>query len=115
VRRRSDLKPENLLYSDPTPEASLKLADFGLAKLMGPNVLMHTACGTPGYVAPEILRGEAYAMEVDLWSLGVITYILLCGFPPFYDDNNVALFKAIKSGRSVPWPERASRPGRQCG
>lgn len=71
-----DLKPENLLYSDTTPNAQLKLADFGLAKLQGPNVLMHTACGTPGYVAPEILRGEVYGHEVDLWSLGVITYIL---------------------------------------
>ncbi|TYZ59269.1 hypothetical protein PybrP1_007626, partial [[Pythium] brassicae (nom. inval.)] len=60
--------------------------------------LMQTACGTPGYVAPEILEGRPYGAEVDLWSLGVITYILLCGFPPFYDENNAALFASIKSG-----------------
>jgi len=59
---------------------------------------MQTACGTPGYVAPEILEGRPYGAEVDLWSLGVIAYILLCGFPPFYDENNAALFQSIKSG-----------------
>ena len=59
---------------------------------------MQTACGTPGYVAPEILNGEQYGPAVDLWSMGVIAYILLCGFPPFFDDNNAALFATIKSG-----------------
>jgi len=94
-----DLKPENLLYSDPSDNATIKIADFGLAKLLDDNTLMHTACGTPGYVAPEILEGRAYGIEVDMWSLGVISYILLCGFPPFYDENNAALFRQIKSGR----------------
>jgi serine/threonine protein kinase len=56
---------------------------------------MHVACGTPGYVAPEVLRGIAYGKEVDMWSIGVILYILLCGFPPFYDDNNKKLFSLI--------------------
>jgi len=60
--------------------------------------MMATACGTPGYVAPEILCGGTYSEKVDLWSLGVITYILLCGFPPFYDENNAVLFAQIKSG-----------------
>ncbi len=60
---------------------------------------MHTACGTPGYVAPEILEGKAYTKSVDMWSVGVILYILLCGFPPFYDENNAALFAQIKAGR----------------
>lgn len=58
---------------------------------------MNVACGTPGYVAPEILRGTAYGKEVDIWSIGVILYILLCGFPPFYDDNNKKLFALIIS------------------
>ncbi|KAL4130230.1 hypothetical protein PRIC2_006236 [Phytophthora ramorum] len=93
-----DLKPENLLYQSTDENAEIKIADFGLAKLIKGDSLMQTACGTPGYVAPEILEGRPYGAEVDLWSLGVIAYILLCGFPPFYDENNAALFQSIKSG-----------------
>lgn len=93
-----DLKPENLLYQSTEDDAEIKIADFGLAKLVKGDSLMQTACGTPGYVAPEILEGKPYGSEVDLWSLGVIAYILLCGFPPFYDENNAALFATIKSG-----------------
>ncbi|CAM9571757.1 unnamed protein product, partial [Scytosiphon promiscuus] len=95
-----DLKPENLLYSDFDEEkAVLKLADFGLAKLCTENAMLNTACGTPGYVAPEILESRPYGKEVDMWSVGVIAYILLCGFPPFYDENSAAMFKSIKSGK----------------
>eukprot|EP00903_Cladosiphon_okamuranus_P008364 g8042.t1 len=87
-----DLKPENLLYSDFDEEkAVLKLADFGLAKLCSENAMLNTACGTPGYVAPEILESRPYGKEVDMWSVGVIAYILLCGFPPFYDENSALL------------------------
>lgn len=93
-----DLKPENLLYSTSGPEAVVKLADFGLAKICKEDQLMKTACGTPGYVAPEILSRKKYDEKVDVWSLGVITYILLCGFPPFYHNNNAVLFKKIKRG-----------------
>lgn len=93
-----DLKPENLLYQDETEESQIKIADFGLAKLLTGDAMMQTACGTPGYVAPEILEGQTYDKAVDMWSIGVIAYILLCGFPPFYDENNAALFAAIKSG-----------------
>lgn len=57
------------------------------------------ACGTPGYVAPEILRGDLYGAEVDIWSLGVITYVLLAGYPPFYDDDTRKLFRKIKEAR----------------
>lgn len=72
---------------------------------------MRTACGTPGYVAPEVLKRQGYKEEVDLWSLGVITYILLCGYPPFFDQNNTELFKKIMSGRyqfDRPWWDNVS-------
>ncbi|XP_013882373.1 calcium/calmodulin-dependent protein kinase type IV isoform X2 [Austrofundulus limnaeus] len=82
-----DLKPENLLYADLSLDASLKIADFGLSKIIDDQVTMKTVCGTPGYCAPEILRGNAYGPEVDMWSVGVILYILLCGFEPFFDPR----------------------------
>lgn len=59
--------------------------------------LATTACGTPGYIAPEIVAGAGYGKEVDYWSIGIILYIMLCGFPPFYNDNNQKLFEAITS------------------
>ena len=106
-----DLKPENLLYKEVDTE-EIKLADFGLAHILEPQTALTTACGTPGYVAPEILMGHGYDKEVDLWSLGVITYILLCGFPPFYDDNQSELFNTIRKGRyhypSPYWDEVSS-------
>ncbi|NXQ57954.1 KCC4 kinase, partial [Anthoscopus minutus] len=73
-------------------------ADFGLSKIVEDHVTMKTVCGTPGYCAPEILRGCAYGPEVDMWSLGIITYILLCGFEPFYDERgDQYMFKRILS------------------
>ncbi|KAG9487944.1 hypothetical protein GDO78_007642 [Eleutherodactylus coqui] len=91
-----DLKPENLLYATPAPDAPLKIADFGLSKIVDDQVTMKTVCGTPGYCAPEILRGCAYGPEVDMWSVGIITYILLCGFEPFYDERgDQYMFKRI--------------------
>jgi calcium/calmodulin-dependent protein kinase I len=79
----------------------LKLADFGLAQLIQPSEMMHATCGTPSYVAPEVLSKDSkkgYGKEVDMWSIGVILYILLCGFPPFYDEDNSILFSAIRKG-----------------
>jgi len=96
-----DLKPENLLYTSPREDAMLKLADFGLAQLIQPAEMMHATCGTPSYVAPEVLSKDpkkGYGKEVDMWSIGVILYILLCGFPPFYDEDNAILFNAIRKG-----------------
>uniref|UniRef100_A0A6Q2Y5M8 Calcium/calmodulin-dependent protein kinase type IV n=1 Tax=Esox lucius TaxID=8010 RepID=A0A6Q2Y5M8_ESOLU len=91
-----DLKPENLLYATSAPDAPLKIADFGLSKIIDDQVTMKTVCGTPGYCAPEILRGCAYGPEVDMWSVGVITYILLCGFEPFFDERgDQYMFKRI--------------------
>ncbi|XP_063311607.1 calcium/calmodulin-dependent protein kinase type IV-like isoform X2 [Pelobates fuscus] len=82
-----DLKPENLLYAEKSPDSILKIADFGLSNIVDDQVSMKTVCGTPGYCAPEILHGSPYGPEVDMWSVGVITYILLCGFEPFFDPR----------------------------
>jgi calcium/calmodulin-dependent protein kinase I len=89
-----DLKPENLLSAEVDGHEIIKIADFGFSKNFGEEKLM-TSCGSPGYVAPEVLTCESYDMSVDLWSIGVIIYILLCGYPPFYADNAPALFKKI--------------------
>jgi len=90
-----DLKPENLLLKDKNSISEVKLADFGLSKIVSQQVMMQTACGTPGYVAPEVLLAKGYEKEVDMWSIGVITYILLCGFPPFYNEKLQLLFEQI--------------------
>jgi calcium/calmodulin-dependent protein kinase I len=94
-----DLKPENLLYANATETSIVKIADFGLAQVVADEPFMKTACGTPGYVAPEVLQERPeYDAKVDVWALGVITYILLCGFPPFYHPNNTELFRLIRRG-----------------
>mmetsp|Transcript_7128 Transcript_7128/g.7821 ORF Transcript_7128/g.7821 Transcript_7128/m.7821 type:complete len:359 (+) Transcript_7128:45-1121(+) len=94
-----DLKPENLLLLNDKEDSPIKLADFGLSRVYTEEMLMSTACGTPGYVAPEILNAEGYDKEVDMWSTGVIMYILLCGYPPFYSENEAELFENIMSGK----------------
>jgi serine/threonine-protein kinase Chk2 len=100
-----DIKPENILLTD--KDLSIKLADFGLAKIIGEESFTTTLCGTPSYVAPEILedtRHRRYTRAVDIWSLGVVLYICLCGFPPFSDElysreNPYTLTQQIKMGR----------------
>uniref|UniRef100_A0A8C2KXQ5 Calcium/calmodulin-dependent protein kinase IGa n=1 Tax=Cyprinus carpio TaxID=7962 RepID=A0A8C2KXQ5_CYPCA len=89
-----DLKPENLLYYSPDENAKIMISDFGLSK-MADHGVMSTACGTPGYVAPEVLAQKPYSKAVDCWSIGVITYILLSGYPPFYEENETRLFSKI--------------------
>uniref|UniRef100_A0A8C1SJ16 Serine/threonine-protein kinase DCLK2 n=1 Tax=Cyprinus carpio TaxID=7962 RepID=A0A8C1SJ16_CYPCA len=95
-----DIKPENLLvYEHQDGSKSLKLGDFGLATVVdGP---LYTICGTPTYVAPEIVAETGYGLKVDIWATGVITYILLCGFPPFRGSTNdqEALFDQILMGQ----------------
>ena len=93
-----DLKPENLLYTTQDENAMIKVSDFGFVKFLIPKVQeqLFTACGTPSYVAPEIINSQGYDIKVDCWSLGVILYVMLCGFPPFYADDNDTLFKLIK-------------------
>ncbi|XP_040199336.1 calcium/calmodulin-dependent protein kinase type 1D [Rana temporaria] len=90
-----DLKPENLLYFSQEGESKIMISDFGLSKMEGKGDVMSTACGTPGYVAPEVLAQKPYSKAVDCWSIGVIAYILLCGYPPFYDENDSKLFEQI--------------------
>ncbi|KAL6069740.1 Protein kinase domain,Protein kinase-like domain,Serine/threonine-protein kinase, active site [Balamuthia mandrillaris] len=101
-----DLKPENLLLKSKDDDAEVKIADFGLSSFIDSQKLMQTACGTPAYVAPEVLQSSGgYDKEVDMWSVGVITYILLCGFPPFHADSVRALLQVVIKGEySFPSP-----------
>jgi serine/threonine protein kinase len=107
-----DLKPENILLASKDDDAPIKVADFGLARMVSGKDMMKTACGTPGYVAPEVLQNKGYSSgAVDLWSAGVILYILLCGFPPFYEEELPALFDQILKGRydfPSPWWDNIS-------
>merc|ERR1711991_522724 len=82
----------------------LDIADFGLSRMVNEAAMMKTACGTPTYVAPEVLQATGYGPGVDMWSIGVITYILLCGFPPFYGDTIPEMFEQIMSGQ-FDYPE----------
>jgi len=88
-----DLKPENLLCSG-DEHNTIKVTDFGLSKDFS-TASLRTSCGTPDYVAPEVLKGQPYDNTVDIWSIGVITYILLCGFPPFYGNTDQQIFEKI--------------------
>lgn len=91
-----DLKPENLLLDS---ENNLRIADFGLSNVMKDGDFFKTSCGSPNYAAPEVISGKLYAgPEVDVWSMGVILYALLCGSLPFDDENIPNLFKKIKGG-----------------
>lgn len=89
-----DLKPENLLLESVEDDSKLKIADFGLAKRC-PRDGLKTLCGTPNYVAPEVIRREPYNWQCDVWSLGVIVYILLGGYSPFDESDQKTLFKRI--------------------
>jgi len=93
-----DIKPENILLSDNSEIPIIKLADFGLSKLVGPNDTLHVPCGTMGYVAPEVLMQQPYGKPVDLWSVGVVTYLLLRGRLPFDSkDKQVLIQKTIEA------------------
>lgn len=101
-----DLKPENFLFLAEDEQAPIKIIDFGLSRhddsALG---IMQTKVGTPYYVAPEVLRRE-YTNSCDIWSIGVITYILLCGYPPFYGDSDTQIFESVKVGKfDFPSPE----------
>lgn len=100
-----DLKPENFIFETKDVDSDLKIIDFGLSKIIKCTQIdaiggfdnvkskkdigekMHTRAGTPNYISPEVLAGN-YGVECDLWSAGCILYILLCGYPPFYGDDD---------------------------
>ncbi|XP_040310891.1 calcium/calmodulin-dependent protein kinase type II subunit beta isoform X2 [Herpailurus yagouaroundi] len=102
-----DLKPENLLLASKCKGAAVKLADFGLAiEVQGDQQAWFGFAGTPGYLSPEVLRKEAYGKPVDIWACGVILYILLVGYPPFWDEDQHKLYQQIKAGAyDFPSPE----------
>ncbi|XP_064863954.1 calcium/calmodulin-dependent protein kinase type II delta chain-like isoform X2 [Oncorhynchus nerka] len=102
-----DLKPENLLLASKLKGAAVKLADFGLAiEVQGDQQAWFGFAGTPGYLSPEVLRKDAYGKPVDIWACGVILYILLVGYPPFWDEDQHKLYQQIKAGAyDFPSPE----------
>ncbi|XP_063984771.1 calcium/calmodulin-dependent protein kinase type II alpha chain isoform X7 [Diachasmimorpha longicaudata] len=102
-----DLKPENLLLASKAKGAAVKLADFGLAiELQGDAQAWYGFAGTPGYLSPEVLKKEPYGKPVDIWACGVILYILLVGYPPFWDEDQHRLYSQIKAGAyDYPSPE----------
>ncbi|KAI9257898.1 kinase-like domain-containing protein [Sporodiniella umbellata] len=94
-----DMKPENLLFHTKDDHPNLMITDFGLSKIMkAQDDILTTACGTPGYVAPEVLLQTGHNKPVDLWSVGVILYTLLSGYTPFWGEDQSSLFEAIMSG-----------------
>ena len=96
-----DLKPENFLMETVNDNSEVKMIDFGLSKRWKNDdgaQKMHTVVGTPYYVAPEVLRGN-YDKQCDVWSLGVILYVFLCGYPPFEGDDNKEIFKNVLKSR----------------
>ncbi|VFQ71621.1 unnamed protein product [Cuscuta campestris] len=102
-----DLKPENFLFDTPDEDAKLKATDFGLSVFYKPGQYLSDVVGSPYYVAPEVLH-KFYGPEIDVWSAGVILYILLCGVPPFWAETDNGIFKQIMKGKidfeSEPWP-----------
>jgi calcium-dependent protein kinase len=106
-----DLKPENFLYAGKAEDAQLKAIDFGLSVFFRPGERFREIVGSPYYMAPEVLRRD-YGPEVDIWSAGVILYILLCGVPPFWAETEQGVARAILRGAAdfdrEPWP-RISR------
>lgn len=102
-----DLKPENFLFVNQQEESALKTIDFGLSAFFKPGETFIDVVGSPYYVAPEVLR-KHYGQECDVWSAGVIIYILLCGVPPFWDESEQGIFEQVLKGEldfvSEPWP-----------
>lgn len=101
-----DLKPENILLRDKAEPSHVVISDFGLSKFIPEDGhLLMTACGSPQYVAPEVLLGKGYGPTVDVWSGGVIAYCLLAGYTPFYGEDQPALFQQILSMKVIFEPE----------
>lgn len=98
-----DLKPENILMEE---DGYICLTDFGLAKILQEDEQAHSFCGTPEYLAPEILNEQGHAFPVDWWALGILTYEMIVGFPPFYtgQSNNNKMYELIKN-KPVYFPD----------
>jgi len=99
-----DLKPENLLYLTRTPDSSLVLADFGIAKMLNSNEVLTTMAGSFGYAAPEVMEKKGHGKPVDMWSLGVITYTLLCGYSPFRSETMTDLIEECRNEKVIFHP-----------
>jgi calcium/calmodulin-dependent protein kinase I len=100
--RPADLKPENLLYLTRAPDSELVLADFGIAKMLeNPAEVLTSMAGSFGYAAPEVMLKQGHGKAVDMWSLGVITYTLLCGYSPFRSENLTDLIEECRAGRII--------------
>jgi serine/threonine-protein kinase ULK/ATG1 len=99
-----DLKPQNILLVENNENSLLKIADFGFAKFLQPFALAETLCGSPLYMAPEVMQAQKYDAKADLWSVGVILYQLVTGIPPFNGDNQIQLLKNILRSREIRFP-----------
>jgi calcium/calmodulin-dependent protein kinase I len=101
-----DLKPENLLYLTRAPDSDLVLADFGIAKMLnsGGKEVLTTMAGSFGYAAPEVMEKRGHGKPVDMWSLGVITYTLLCGYSPFRSETMGDLIEECRNEKVIFHP-----------
>ena len=104
-----DLKPENLLI---TQSGHMIVTDFGFAKVLKPGTRTYTTCGTPDYLAPEIIRSKGHGKPVDWWAFGVLVYEMATGFPPFYHDSVIEIYKMIIKGKMGAWPKRLAKKER---
>merc|ERR1719343_21214 len=93
-----DLKPENILLM---ANGYSKLTDFGFAKIMEPGTRTYTLCGTPEYIAPEVLLNKGHGKPVDWWTLGILVYEMIVGYPPFVDEDPMGIYQKILSGKIV--------------
>lgn len=100
----ADLKPENLLYLTRDPHSTLVLADFGIAKMLDSNEVLTTMAGSFGYAAPEVMEKKGHGKPVDMWSLGVITYTLLCGYSPFRSETMGDLIEECRNEKVIFHP-----------
>jgi calcium/calmodulin-dependent protein kinase I len=97
----SDLKPENLLYLTREPDSALVLADFGIAKMLDEKEVLTSMAGSFGYAAPEVMEKKGHGKPVDMWSLGVITYTLLCGYSPFRSETMGDLIEECRNEKVI--------------